>query len=195
MGISFLKTSYEGRTPIFWRGECKVLPGGFKPLNALRAGSVLLSGTPLFVDFDNLTAAVVKVAKVLAGGTTTKVRVAKTHAFAAGDSVCKVGAEGTAVAISSIDTTNAEYDVLNLASGLTGVASGDVVAEAGEGGTPKYAPNAVVAADLEVKDKLDTIDAAYEALVLKKNAHYPVLDAWVAGIALKDNPNILFINQ
>ena len=206
MAINFAKTSYEGRTPAIWRGECKVLPGGFKPKNTLAKGMVVLRGTPLYVDFDNMEAAVVKVVKVLAGGTTSKPRVAKGHLFAAGDVVMKVGKTDASPSVSSVDSSNADYDVLNLSAAITGLTTDDVLVEAtpyaaavGSGeATPaaaKYVPNAVVASDLEVKDKLDTLDAAYEAVVLKNVLPFPVQDAWLEGIALKNNPNIIFIKQ
>ncbi|MBR0292521.1 MAG: hypothetical protein IJQ79_10385 [Bacteroidales bacterium] len=206
MAINFARTSYEGRTPAIWRGECKVLPGGFKPKNTLTKGMVILRGAPLCVDFDNMEAAVIKIVKVLAGGTTTKPRVAKGHYFAAGDVVMKVGKTDASPSVSSIDTSNSEYDVLTLSSAITGLTTDDVLVEAtpyaaavGSGdATPaaeKYVPNAVVASDLEVKDKLDTLDAAYEAVVLKNVLPCPLQAGWLEGIALKNNPNIIFIKQ
>lgn len=206
MAINFARTYYEGRTPAIWRGECKVLPGGFKPKNTLTKGMTILRGAPLYVDFDNMEAAVIKVVKVLSGGTTTKPRVAKGHYFAAGDVVMKVGKTDASPSVSSIDTSNAEYDVLTLSAAITGLAADDVLVEAtpyaaavGSGSaTPaaeKYVPNAVVASDLEVKDKLDTLDAAYEAVVLKNVLPCPLQAGWLEGIALKNNPNIIFIKQ
>lgn len=206
MAINFARTSYEGRTPAIWRGECKVLPAGFKPKQTLAKGTVVHRATPLFVDFDNLEAAIVKVVKVVAGGTTSKPRVAKGHYFAVNDVVMKVGKTDASPTISAIDTSNADYDILTLSAAITGLAADDVLAEAtayvapeGSGeATPaalKYIPNAVVAADLEVKDKLDTLDAAYEALVLKNVVSYPVLEDWLTGFCLKNNPSIKFIKQ
>ncbi len=206
MAINFARTSYEGRTPAIWRGECKVLPAGFKPKQTLAKGTVVHRATPLFVDFDNLEAAIVKVVKVVSGGTTTKPRVAKGHYFAVNDVVMKVGKTDVSPTISAIDTSNADYDILTLSAAITGLAADDVLAEATayvapEGGgeaTPaalKYIPNAVVAADLEVKDKLDTLDAAYEALVLKNVVPYPILSDWLVGFCLKNNPSIKFIKQ
>ena len=194
MAVNFARTSYEGRTPAIWRGECKVLPAGFKPKNTLVKGMVVLTATPLYVDYADMTAAVIKVAKVLAGGTTTKPRIAKGHYFAVGDKVTKIGGTGNPT-ISAIDTSNADYDVLTLSAGLTGLVEGDVVAEAEAEGVALYTPNTVVAADLEVKDKLDTIDAAYDALVIMTNVPYPILPDWVNGLCLKNNPNIMFIKQ
>lgn len=206
MAINFAKTSYEGRTPAIWRGECKVLPGGFKPKNTLPVGSVIMRGAPLYVDFDNMEAAVIKAVSVLAGGTTTKPRVAKGHYFAVGDVVMKVGKTDASPSVSGIDTSNAEYDVLTLSAAISGLTTDDVLVEAtayeaavGSGdATPaaeKYLPNAIVASDLEVKDKLDTLDAAYEAVVLKNVLPCPLQASWLQGIALKNNPNIIFIKQ
>lgn len=206
MAINFARTSYEGRTPAIWRGECKVLPAGFKPKNTLTKGAVILRGALLSVEFDNMEAAVIKVAKVVTGGTTTKPRVAKGHYLAVNDVVMKVGKTDASPTVSAIDTSNANYDVITLSAGISGLAENDVLVEAtayapavGSGeATPaaeKYLPNAVLAADLEVKDKLDTLDAAYEAVVLKNVVPYPLLDSWVQGIALKNNPNIVFIKQ
>lgn len=197
MAIEFKKTTYAGRVPVIWRGECKVFPAGFKPANTLSVGMVVLRGTPLCVDMDTLTAGVVKVATILEGGTTTKPRVAKGHYFAIGDVVMKVGKTDATVTVSAIDKSNVDYDVITFSSALTSLAKGDVIAEAvaGETVAERYVPNAVLAADLEVKDKLDTLDAAYEALVIKNALPYPVLESWVNGLCLKNNPNIMFIKQ
>lgn len=130
MAIEFNKTTYKGHTPEIWRGECKMLPGGFKPKNTISTGTVLQRGSLVQVFFDTMEAAVVKVAKVLNGGTTSKARVAKGHTFAAGDVVFKVGKNDKSVSISSIDTSNADYDVLNLSAAITGLAANDILCEA-----------------------------------------------------------------
>lgn len=214
MAIEFKKTTLSGKTPTIWRGECKILPGGFKPKNTIPTGTVLKRALPLFIDFANMEAAVIKVAKVLTGGTTTKVRVAKGHLFAVSDVIMKVGKDDASPSISSIDTSNADYDVLNLSAGISGITADDVIieaspyvaaveatetAEATEAvpAAPLYVPNAVVGADKEFNGKgLPTIDAAYEAVVLYPSVDYPILDSWLSGgMCLKDNPNILFIKQ
>ena len=206
MAINFAKTTYAGRTPAIWRGECKVLPGGFKPKNTISNGAVILRGAPVCVDFDSMEAAVIKCVKVLSGGTTSKPRVAKGHYFAPTDVVMKVGKTDASPTISSIDTSNADYDVLNLSAAITGLAADDVLVEAtpytaasgNDEAVPaaeKYIPNGVLAADLEVKDKLDTFDVAYEAVVLSNVLPCPVQDSWITGIALKNNPNIIFVKQ
>lgn len=134
MAIEFNKVKFDGHTPEIWRGEAKILPAGFKPKNNIRLGTVLRRGTPLAIDIAQLQAAVVKVAYVLEGGTTTKARVAKTHLFEVGDVVAKVGVDNASRTISSIDTTNDGYDVLTLNSAITGLTENDILVEAQEYG-------------------------------------------------------------
>lgn len=210
MAIDFKKTQLSGHTPEIWRGECKILPGGFKPVQNFPVGTVLHRGTPIHVDFEAMSAAVCKTAKVLAGGTTTAPRIAKGHYFVAGDVVMKLGVTDKSPIIKSIDTANAEYDVLTFASAIAGLAEGDILVEAsaaaaaeGNNGAvpaaPLYTPNMVVGAVKEFTGKgLPTIDAAYEAVVLYPSLNFPLLEDWLINpgkVCLKANPNILFIKQ
>jgi hypothetical protein len=210
MAIDFKKTQLSGHTPEIWRGECKILPGGFKPVQNFPVGTVLHRGTPIYVDFEAMSAAVCKTAKVLKGGTTTAPRVAKGHYFVAGDVVMKLGVTDKSPIIKSIDTANAEYDVLTFASAIAGLAEGDILVEASaaaaaEGNNeavpaaPLYTPNMVVGAVKEFTGKgLPTIDAAYEAVVLYPSLNFPLLEDWLINpgkVCLKANPNILFIKQ
>lgn len=210
MAIDFKKTQLSGHTPEIWRGECKILPGGFKPVQNFPVGTVLHRGTPIYVDFEAMSAAVCKTAKVLKGGTITAPRVAKGHYFVAGDVVMKLGVTDKSPIIKSIDTANAEYDVLTFASAIAGLAEGDILVEASaaaaaEGdneavpAAPRYTPNMVVGAAKEFTGKgLPTIDAAYEAVVLYPSLNFPLLEDWLINpgkVCLKANPNILFIKQ
>lgn len=210
MAIDFKKTQLSGHTPEIWRGECKILPGGFKPVQNFPVGTVLHRGTPIYVDFEAMSAAVCKTAKVLAGGTTTAPRIAKGHYFVAGDVVMKLGVTDKSPIIKSIDTANAEYDVLTFASAIAGLAEGDILVEASaaaaaEGdneavpAAPLYTPNMVVGAVKEFTGKgLPTIDAAYEAVVLYPSLNFPLLEDWLINpgkVCFKANPNILFIKQ
>ena len=210
MAIDFKKTQLSGHTPEIWRGECKILPGGFKPVQNFPVGTVLHRGTPIHVDFEAMSAAVCKTAKVLAGGTTTAPRIAKGHYFVAGDVVMKLGVTDKSPIIKSIDTANAEYDVLTFASAIAGLAEGDILVEASaaaaaEGdneavpAAPLYTPNMVVGAVKEFTGKgLPTIDAAYESVVLYPSLNFPLLEDWLINpgkVCLKANPNILFIKQ
>lgn len=210
MAIDFKKTQVSGHMPEIWRGECKILPGGFKPVQNFPVGTVLHRGTPIYVDFEAMSAAVCKTAKVLAGGTTTAPRIAKGHYFVAGDVVMKLGVTDKSPIIKSIDTANAEYDVLTFASAIAGLADGDILVEASaataaEGdnaavpAAPLYTPNMVVGVVKEFTGKgLPTIDAAYEAVVLYPSLNFPLLEDWLINpgkVCLKANPNILFIKQ
>lgn len=200
MAIEFKKTAFKGHTPEIWRGECRILPAGFKPLQNFPVGTILHRGTPIYVDFETMTAAVCKAAVVVAGGTTTAFRVAKNHLFVVGDVVTKVGDGASTPTIKSIDTTHTDYDVITLSASYSGLTAGDVVVEsetASDGAaTYKYEPNAVVGAVKEFTGKgIPTIDAAYEAVVLYPSLVFPILDEWKTGICLKSNPNILFIKQ
>jgi len=126
---------------------------------------------------------------VVDGGTTSEPRVAKGHNFQVGDSIVISGSE-TAVTISAIDTSNDSYDILTLSAEVADLAAGSVLVE-----SAAYMPNAVLGSDLYIDGKgLPTLDAAYDAVVLK-NIIGAVPDAWLQGIALKNNPNIIYINQ
>lgn len=204
MAIDFKKEKISGRSPEFWRGEAKVLPGGFKPTEDFPLGTVVRRATPLFVDFEARTAAVCKSALVLDGGTTTKPRVAKGHYFAVGDRVTKSGDCALSPTISAIDRTNPAYDVITLSAAYTGLAKDNILMESTEATTgdnakkaePLHVPNMVESADYEFTGKgLPTLDAAYDVVILYKNVPYPLPAEWLAGNFLKANPNIMFITQ
>lgn len=200
MAIEFKKTAISGRFPEIWRGECKMLPGGFKPLQNFAVGTVLRRAALLEVNFENMTAAVIKLADVLEGGTTKNVRVAKGHYFAVGDVITKIGDGKLTPSISSIDTSNVDYDVLVLSAAYTGLAKGDTIVESSavESGdaTSKYTPNMIVGADKEFNGKgIPAIDAAFEAVVLYPSLSFTIPAEWLNGPCLKSNPNILFIKQ
>lgn len=197
MAIEFKKQAFSGKTPVIWRGECKILPGGFKPKQTFPIGTVLRRGIPIQVDFEEMSAGVVKIAKVLEGGTTSAARIGKGHLFVVGDKVQKLGTT-TSTTVNKIDTSNADYDVITFAAAITGLAAGDSIHESDgqSSAKPLYTPNMVIGADLEFKGTgIPTIDAAYEAVVLYNNVNYPIPADWLQGVCLKSNPNILFIKQ
>ena len=201
MAIEFNRTDYAGHFPEIWRGECKILPGGFKPVKDLAIGTVLRRGVPLFVDFDNMTAAVCKTALVVNGGTTTKVRVQKGHYFAVGDVLTKYGDGSATPTVNDIDKSNTAYDVLTLSKAYSGIAADDVLVESAttdgdEKAAPLHEPNMIVGSELHVDGKgLPTIDAAFEAVVLTPSLAAPMLPEWLNGVCLKNNPNIIYIKQ
>lgn len=197
MAIEFKKTAFSGNTPVIWRGECKMLPGGFKPKQTFPIGTVLRIGLFIQVDFNDMTAGVLKLAEVQTGGSTTAPRVPKGHLFAVGDKVQKYG-DTKHTTVQSIDTSNADYDVITLAAEITGLAAKDILIESDGQGTakPAYIPNAVIGADLEFKGTgIPTIDAAYEAVVMFNHLSHPIPADWQQGMCLKSNPNIVLIKQ
>lgn len=130
MAINFQKTTFSGRVPEIWRGECKILPGGYRPNNDVSVGTIVRRGTPLRI-YNGFTADLCKTATVLPGGTTTKPRIGKGNLFEVGDVVFKVGSDGTvSKTISAIDRSKADYDELTLDNALTGLTANDVIAEA-----------------------------------------------------------------
>lgn len=197
MAIKFEGKTYSGKMPVFWRGEAKILPGGCKLLQTFPKGTVIKKGTPLHVVFGTLTAAVSKNIQVVSGGTTTNPRVNKGSLFQAGDVVMKEG-ETTGVNVSSVDTSNEDYDVLTLSAAITGLVAGDMLIEA-TGTTDaeaKYVPNMVVGEDTDPLSggDQDTVSVAFDAAVLK--GYVPDLPAsWMQGICLKNNPNIIYVKQ
>ena len=208
MAITFEKTTYPGNMDAFWRKEVKMLPGGFAMKQTFPVGDVIQRGAFIAADVDSMEAAVVKIGKVYAGGTTTKPRVSKKNYFCIGDTVMKLGVSKSSPSISAIDRSNPDYDVLTLSAAISGLSEGDFLQEAtpyqasaGEtpavDASPKYVANAVLGADLEIKKNgLPTIDAGYDAILLK-SVCTPFPASWLVenGFCLKANPNILIINQ
>ena len=197
MPITFSTTTYSGDMPVFWRGEAKILPGGFKLLQTFPKGTVIRKGTFLSIDLGTLTAGIVKKTKVLAGGTTTKPRVAKGHYFQGGDILMKMG-ETTGATINSVDTSNSDYDVLTISPAITGLAADDYLLEATAttDAEHKFEPNAVVGEDTDplTGTDRDTVSGSYDCVVLL--GYIPEFPKeWLQGITLKNNPNIVFAKQ
>lgn len=197
MAIEFKKTSYPGNMDAFWRREVQMFPGGFTMKQTFPVGEVIQRGAFVAVDVDAMSAAIVKIGKVVKGGTTSVIRVTKKNNFCVGDTVMKLGTESTTT-VKTVDRSNPEYDVIEVATAIADIAEGDFIQEAdATGKTPKYVANAALGADLEIKNSgLPTIDAAYGGILLKSVCP-PVPAAWLIenGFALKANPQILIINQ
>lgn len=145
MAIEFEKGKIKGSFPVFWRGECKVLPGDFKLKQTFPEGTLIRKGTPISLDFAKMECSVCKAVKVVAGGTTAAPRVVKGSLVKEGDEL-SIGENKQA--ITAIDKTNADYDVLTLASALTG-ATANAFAVVGTD-----VPNAVVETDMEYKTNM-----------------------------------------
>ena len=133
--------------PQIWRHELQHtdgLGGGQLAITNLTAGIKLKKGA--LINFNLSTKAVnpVKNALVVTGGTTTAPRVKKNHLFKVGD----IGyVSGDGVTINSIDTSNADYDVITFSAACTGAAAGAYIEQAvAAGATPalKFNANALL---------------------------------------------------
>lgn len=199
MAIEFNKpTEYAGTIPAFWRGECKVVPGDFNLTQVFAAKTLIPRGTFVEVNFKEHTVSVCKVAEVVAGGTTTKPRVVKGTLFQKGDNIFKEG-ESTGVTVSSIDRTNSAYDVITLSAEITGLTAGDKLLEpnaiSGENIAEKYSAEFVVSSNKVLEGtEGEVLNVGYDTVVLESHV-YPVPDSWKQGRCLKNNPNIIFIEQ
>ena len=195
MSIIFREKSYSGRRNAIWR-EPKVLPGGFALAQTFAAGTLLKRGTLVNVDTSLMRAGIVKVGKVLNGGTTTAPRVSKDNYLMAGDTVMKVGSDITST-VASVDRSNEDYDVVTLTTAMSGLEEGNYIQEADTSGNSPvaaYEPNAVLAADRTIMENdLPTVDVAWQALVIRKAAQSFPDSFLTSSIALTNNHNILFI--
>ena len=185
MGVTFEKTNVKGSFPVFWRGETKVLPGDFKITTELPEGTIVKKGTPVKIDFSKMECKICKAVKVIEGGTTSAPRVEKGSHVKEGDTV------GDTQTVSSIDSSNKDYDVLTLSAEESTATAGAIL----KVGTDE--PNGVIERDVTISTNngFNTASVAYEAVVLRGSA-YPVPDAWlVAGMCLNTNHSIKYIYQ
>lgn len=203
MAIEFKKTSYAGNLDAFWRTEVRMLPGGFNCSQSIPVGDVIPRGALVCADFDTMTATIVKVGRVVDGGTTTKPRVTKNNHFYAGDTVMKIGKKDTAVTVKSVDRSNPDYDVVEFSAALATLAKGDYLVEAvkdtGDSATTysqAHEANTILGADYTSRAVgMTTLDVAYSAVALKSVCPQFPADWLDGGAFLKTNHNILFIKQ
>lgn len=203
MAIEFKKTTYAGNLDAFWRTEVRMLPGGFNCSQSIPVGDVIPRGALVCADFDTMTATIVKVGRVVDGGTTTKPRVTKNNHFYAGDTVMKIGKKDAAVTVKSVDRSNPDYDVVEFSAALATLAKGDYLVEAvkdtGDSATTysqAHEANTILGADYTSrKVGMTTLDVAYSAVALKDVCPQFPADWLDGGAFLKTNHNILFIKQ
>lgn len=203
MAIEFKKTSYAGNLDAFWRTEVRMLPGGFNCSQSIPVGDVIPRGALVCADFDTMTATIVKVGRVIDGGTTTKPRVTKNNHFYAGDTVMKIGKKDAAVTVKSVDRSNPDYDVVEFSAALATLVKGDYLVEAvkdtGDSATTysqAHEANTILGADYTSRAVgMTTLDVAYSAVALKDVCPQFPADWLDGGAFLKTNHNILFIKQ
>ena len=157
-------------------------------LDATKNGGKLLKGCPLYLDFSDKAAHIVKSGLVVTGGTTTLPRINKNHLFKVGEFVY---VSGDAVTINAIDTSNAAYDVFTLSAACTGATAGAYLENATAAGatpTKKYVPNCLLG------DTTKIVSGATAHCIFRINqwverSRFPhaISDASIASLA----PNII----
>ncbi|BES63099.1 hypothetical protein [Dysgonomonas capnocytophagoides] len=149
-----------GGRPVYYEIG-KELPGGFNiDLSAFPKGSVVQTGSPISVDEATRTAKLHIAVSVFeaAIATATEIKVKKLLGgvtISAGQFVIKAPATttgtATSVTVSSIDSSNSEYDVLTLSAAIGVLAVGDILVEAdvlGAGAKIKVVPSALTRYDI-----------------------------------------------
>lgn len=125
--MQITSSSFGGRNVVF-DNILEDIPGGVNlDKTRLKTGTTYLkAGTLVNVNKSTRVAELVKTAKVITGGDGDSIRVAKTHQFVAGEYV----SDGlVAQAISSIITTEDDYDTLELGGSLVKYVADTVIYE------------------------------------------------------------------
>lgn len=157
MAIGPTRTYTNDGIPI-WQNTPDLMQGGFKLVaTGLTSGEVLQAGTPVYTSGTARTATVLKTAKAQASATNsaTDYKLVKGHHFAVGDYLAlTVGSK--AYAITAIDTTNADYDLVSVGTTLGAtVAAGDVFFKSSATGASAAAldvsPNGLLYAPVKVE--------------------------------------------
>ena len=155
--------------------------GGFSLAATLPSGSLyVLKGAPISVNHTSRVATIVKTGLVVTGSTTTVTRVEKNHFFIVGDVIANA-VSGNGVAITAIDTSNADYDALTHLTNGGAFSAADVVFEATAVGTGdatyKYAANGLLSDNVK-NTGTPTLTLVIGALEIQEaNLPYSVTDA------------------
>jgi len=136
-------------------------------------------GAFLSLDYSTRLAHIQKTATVIAGSTTTKTRVSKNNLFNIGDVVGKTGAN--AVAITAIDTSNDDYDVLTHLTNGAALSAGDVLIEAaavGSDAAAKYTVDGLLNDTTRLRGTPSvTAKVTGFPYIKTDNLSYPITDA------------------
>lgn len=164
MPLQTVETTVNTGVPVFQR-ILETAQGGFTlDDDTLTAGATVKAGTPIGYDESTRVAKVMKVAEMQATATNsaTTYRVLKGHQLKVGDYLAKI-AGSAAYAITAIDTSNAAYDEVTLATTLgVAMAVGDVLFQSSAIGA------SAAAASVTVRGLLmnDTVVADGEAIAV-----------------------------
>lgn len=111
----------------------------------LKDGTTQIPKGALLYILDGI-AQIVKTATGITGGTTTAIRVNKSHQFKVGEHIMIEGTT-TSQTITAIDTTNDAYDIISIAATIGTITDGTVIVEAAAQGTtpvPLYVANSIL---------------------------------------------------
>lgn len=131
MGLGFKRTYGTGSIPVF-QGigkDIQIAQGGFLlDTTGLTAGVIIPAGTPLVFDETNRTAVVMTTAVIQANAASnaTTYRVNKGSRLKVGDNFA-LTAGAAAYPITTIDTTNADYDAITLGTTVGAATAGQFV--------------------------------------------------------------------
>lgn len=198
------QTKYAGKVPVFWTEPSKVEVFGYKLSQSFEKGTVIAQGTPIKADLGTGVATICKIGKVVAKESTTKFHIAKGSLFSSGDKVYCSGATGTATlsTISSIDKSNADYDLLTLSSANSQIAVGSIILEgvSSDGNiAPAALPNRLVARECVITGNADTVSACYNVVAIENTINIPAeylnTTAFPGSKLLIGCPTISFIKQ
>lgn len=177
MGLHLKKESAKSGKVIFQK-VLETARGGFTlDPSGLSDGDVIPAGTPVAFDESTRMAKILKTARVYetAGGSATAYKVEKGHVFKVGDFIGKT-AGGAAYAITSIDTSNAAYDTINVGTTIGAATEGDALFHSSASGASAAA--VIVAAkgllydDVEVSDDV-SLSVVVRGTVYARRAPVP----------------------
>lgn len=128
-------TSPDEPKKVLWREDtCDWFTGGFEldKTNLPATLTDLPKGTVLSIDFANRKAKVVKTARVTKAvlATDTEVQIAKGHILVATD---VIGINSNTVTVGTINTSNANYDVITITANALGAVSLGAILESASG--------------------------------------------------------------
>ncbi|HRQ17708.1 MAG TPA: hypothetical protein PL085_11570 [Agriterribacter sp.] len=160
--LKITKETLSGGIPVF-QSVFETAQGGFVlDSTGLPEGFTIPAGTPISYDESTRKAKPLITATVYetAGGSATAYKVKKGHAagFVAGQYVAgSVG--GAAYAITTIDTSNANYDVINVGTTLGAIAEGAAIfrssATGASAGALMVSPRGLLYEDTEAEEGID----------------------------------------
>ncbi len=137
MGFGFKSETVSGGAPVFQR-EYENAQGGFTvDITGLTAGVTIPAGSVMGFDEATRLAKPLKVAKLYENAAADAVvyKIEKGHLFKGGEKVAAV-VGGKSYAISAIDTSNASYDAVTVATTLGALNKGTILFEStGNGAT------------------------------------------------------------